>query len=107
MCFTKTYSAHSRESGNPETSLWALGPRWSLPPTTIGGGDERNWCRFNSIRKVSVCFALALLVAGLGARSANAQDYLNQDWVLDPGKSHVYMQTEKLEKVIERHQFNA
>ena len=98
MCVTKTYSAHSRESGNPETSLWALGPRFR--------GDERNWCRFNSIRKAGVCLALALLVTA-SLRSANAQDFLNQDWVLDPGKSHVYMQTEKLEKVIERHQFNA
>jgi OOP family OmpA-OmpF porin len=106
MSVSKTYSAHSRESGNPETSLWALGPRWSLPPTTIGGGDERNGCRFNSRRKVGVYLVLALLFAALGLRGAKAQDYLNQDWVLDPSKSHVYMQTEKLVQVIERHQFN-
>jgi hypothetical protein len=37
-----TDSAHSRESGNPEPSTQQeLGPRLSLPPTPIGGGDER------------------------------------------------------------------
>ena len=33
-------SAHSRASGNP-VCHYALGPRWSLSPTSIGGGDER------------------------------------------------------------------
>jgi OmpA-OmpF porin, OOP family len=56
--------------------------------------------------KVGIYLALALLVAALGLRGAAAQDFLNQDWVLDPVKSHVYLQTEKMEKVIERHQFN-
>lgn len=55
--------------------------------------------------KIHVCLALALIAAAVGLRSANAQDFLNQDWVLDPRQSHVYMQTEKLDAVIERHQF--
>ena len=42
-----TASAHSRESGNPAATAQvddpaALGPRWSLPATPIGSGDERN-----------------------------------------------------------------
>ena len=55
--------------------------------------------------KVRLVLTLALFIVALGLRSAHAQDFLNQDWVLDPAKSHVYMQTEKMEKVIERHQF--
>jgi OmpA-OmpF porin, OOP family len=55
--------------------------------------------------RTGVGLALALVVTAAGLRSANAQDFLNQDWVLDPGRSHVYMQTEKLDAVIERHQF--
>jgi outer membrane protein OmpA-like peptidoglycan-associated protein len=55
--------------------------------------------------KLRLFLTLALFVTALGLRSVHAQDFLNQDWVLDPTKSHVYMQTEKLEKFIERHQF--
>jgi outer membrane protein OmpA-like peptidoglycan-associated protein/polyisoprenoid-binding protein YceI len=54
-----------------------------------------------------VSLALALLAILAGARGAAAQDFLSQDWVLDPARSHVYMQTEKLDKVIERDQFNS
>jgi OOP family OmpA-OmpF porin len=57
------------------------------------------------IAKAHVVLTLTLFLATLGLRGAHAQDYLSQDWVLDPVKSHVYMQTEKMEKVIERHQF--
>jgi outer membrane protein OmpA-like peptidoglycan-associated protein len=57
------------------------------------------------VTKLRIYLVLALLVAAVGLRNANAQDFLNQDWVLDPVKSHVYLQTEKMEKVIERHQF--
>src|SRR5581483_8511759 len=48
---------------------------------------------------------LALALVAATPRAAAAQDYLNQDWVLDPARSHIYMQTEKLDKVIERDQF--
>ena len=48
---------------------------------------------------------VALLTATIGIGGAKAQDHLNQDWVLDPGRSHVYMQTEKLNKVIEKKPF--
>ena len=51
--------------------------------------------------------ALALLVAAAGIRSANAQDLLNQDWVLNSALSTVYMQTEKLQSVIEKHKFTS
>jgi outer membrane protein OmpA-like peptidoglycan-associated protein len=50
---------------------------------------------------------LALILAATGAHRAGAQDFLNQDWVLDPARSHIYLQTEKLDKVIERDQFTA
>ena len=52
-----------------------------------------------------VFLVVALLAAAAGMRGANAQDLVNRDWVLDPGRSHVYMETEKLEKVIEKKAF--
>ena len=55
---------------------------------------------------IRVSLALALFAAVMGLRSANALD-LNQDWVLNSSLSHVYMQTEKLEAVIERQQFKS
>jgi OmpA-OmpF porin, OOP family len=55
--------------------------------------------------KIRVWLIFALITAALGTRGANAQDFLNQDWVLNAPLSHVYMQTEKLEAVIEKHQF--
>ena len=54
---------------------------------------------------IRVWLALALLAATVGIGGAKAQDFLNQDWVLDPAHSHVYMQTEKLDKVIETRPF--
>jgi OmpA-OmpF porin, OOP family len=55
--------------------------------------------------RIRVWLAFALITAALGLRSANAQDFLNQDWVLNAPLSHVYLTTEKLEAVIEKHQF--
>jgi OmpA-OmpF porin, OOP family len=55
--------------------------------------------------KIRILLVLALLTAAMGVRSADAQDFLNQDWVLNAAQSHVYMQTEKGEAVIEKHQF--
>ncbi len=55
--------------------------------------------------KIRVWLVFALVTAALGLRSANAQDFLNQDWVLNAALSHVYMQTEKLQAVIEKHEF--
>jgi OOP family OmpA-OmpF porin len=52
----------------------------------------------------SICLALALaLVAG----EAGAQDFLNQDWTLDPRQSQVWLQTTKQETTVEKHQFTA
>ncbi len=56
---------------------------------------------------VRVCVAFVLFAAAMGGRSANAQDLLNEDWILNPALSHVYMQTEKLQGVIEKHEFTA
>ena len=56
---------------------------------------------------IRVCFAVALLAAAMGLRSANAQSFLNEDWVLNPSVSNVYMQTIKLNSLIETHQFTA
>jgi outer membrane protein OmpA-like peptidoglycan-associated protein/polyisoprenoid-binding protein YceI len=50
---------------------------------------------------------LALLAAIAGSAGAKAQDFLSQNWILDPSRSHVYLQTEKLQGVIEKHQFTA
>jgi outer membrane protein OmpA-like peptidoglycan-associated protein/polyisoprenoid-binding protein YceI len=57
--------------------------------------------------KMRIRLALVILAAIVGTRSADAQDILNQDWILDPSRSHVYMQTEKREGIIEKHQFTA
>jgi OmpA-OmpF porin, OOP family len=54
---------------------------------------------------VRVCLAFVLFAAAMGWRSANAQDLLNEDWILNPALSHVYLQTEKLQAVIEKHEF--
>lgn len=51
--------------------------------------------------------ALAVLAACLCAGRANAEDLLNQDWVLNPRLSNVYMQTVKKNEIFETHQFNA
>jgi outer membrane protein OmpA-like peptidoglycan-associated protein/polyisoprenoid-binding protein YceI len=57
--------------------------------------------------KARIGLALLLLTTIAATRSANAQDILNQNWILDPSRSHVYMQTEKREGIIEKHQFTA
>jgi OmpA-OmpF porin, OOP family len=51
--------------------------------------------------------AAALVAAVLGSARAHAEDFLNQDWVLDPRLSSVYMQTVKANAVFETHQFMA
>lgn len=52
-----------------------------------------------------VFLIVALLTAAAGIGGADAQTLVDRDWVLDPGRSHVYMQTEKLEKVVEKQPF--
>lgn len=56
---------------------------------------------------IRVCLALALIVSAAELRSAQAQDFLSQDWVLNPGVSNVYMQTVKANEKFETHQFTA
>jgi OOP family OmpA-OmpF porin len=72
---------------------------------------ERDLRRVGDIgmNKIRICLALALglLAAAAGMRVADAQDFLNQDWVLDPSISNVYLQTEKRDAVIEKHKFTA
>ena len=56
--------------------------------------------------RLRLVLAVAVAVAAVvDLRSANAQDILNRDWTLDPSNSHVYLQTTKEEKTVERHQF--
>jgi OOP family OmpA-OmpF porin len=57
--------------------------------------------------KLRVCLAVALLTPMIGMRPADAQNLLNQDWVLNASQSNVYMQTEKLENTIEKHRFTS
>ncbi len=59
------------------------------------------------MRIIKFCLALALVAAAPSLRSANAQDILNQDWVLNPSQSHIYVQTEKLQGVVEKHEFTS
>ena len=54
-----------------------------------------------------LCIALALLAGIAGFQRANAQAFLDQDWVLDPSRSNVYMQTEKLQNTVEKQRFNS
>jgi OOP family OmpA-OmpF porin len=59
------------------------------------------------LKKTRLGLTLAVLAAIAGTAGASAQDFLNQDWILDPSRSHVYLQTEKLQGVIEKHQFTS
>jgi hypothetical protein len=53
------------------------------------------------------CLTVALIMAAvMSARDAHAQDFLNQEWILDPTLSTVYMQTEKANYLFEIHQFS-
>jgi len=54
--------------------------------------------------RIIVCVALGLIA---GLQSAGAQSFLNEDWVLNPTQSNVYMQTEKLENTVEKHRFTS
>jgi outer membrane protein OmpA-like peptidoglycan-associated protein len=47
------------------------------------------------------------LVAIAGLRTAGAQAMLDRDWVLDPRQSHLYLQTEKGESIVEKHEFTS
>jgi OOP family OmpA-OmpF porin len=53
------------------------------------------------------CLAIALFATVMGTGSARAQEFLNQDWVLNPRLSNVYMQTVKNNAVFETLQFTA
>jgi OOP family OmpA-OmpF porin len=57
------------------------------------------------IVKVRLVIALVLLAAAACTNSANAQGLLNQDWVLNSAQSNIYIQTEKLQGVVEKHKF--
>ena len=56
---------------------------------------------------VRALLALTLFAVAMGAGSARAQEFLNQDWVLNPRLSNVYMQTVKNNAVFETLQFTA
>ena len=56
---------------------------------------------------VRALLALTLFAVAMGAGSARAQDFLNQEWVLNPRLSNVYMQTVKNNAVFETLQFTA
>jgi outer membrane protein OmpA-like peptidoglycan-associated protein/polyisoprenoid-binding protein YceI len=57
------------------------------------------------LTKIGVSLAFVLLAAG--PVPAGAQGLLNQDWVLNANQSNVYLQTEKLESVVEKHRFTS
>jgi hypothetical protein len=52
-----------------------------------------------------ICLLLALAAAQIATDSAQAQDLLNQEWLLDPALSSVYMVTAKANSIFETHQF--
>ncbi len=57
--------------------------------------------------KMRLWLASAMLASVVGAAPAAAQTFLNENWALDPTKSNIYMQTEKLEHKIEKHRFTS
>jgi OOP family OmpA-OmpF porin len=57
--------------------------------------------------KMRLCLASAMLALMVGPAPAEAQAFLNEDWVLNPAQSNVYVQTEKLEHTIEKHRFTS
>ena len=56
---------------------------------------------------IRFCLALGLIAAAVDPGSARAQDFLSQDWLLNPRLSNVYMQTVKNNALFETHQFTA
>lgn len=54
-----------------------------------------------------LCFALTFLLAPLGITTGRTQDAFNQNWVLNPSLSNVYMQTVKANSIFETHRFNS
>jgi outer membrane protein OmpA-like peptidoglycan-associated protein/polyisoprenoid-binding protein YceI len=58
------------------------------------------------LSKIGVYLAFVLLAAA-GVLPASAQNLLNQDWVLNANQSNLYVQTEKLESVVEKHRFTS
>jgi OmpA-OmpF porin, OOP family len=65
--------------------------------------DRKGWGRFMRISMTGLCVTVTLV---LTVASATAQDFLNQEWLLDPAVSMVYMQTEKANSIFETHQFS-
>ena len=58
-------------------------------------------------RVIRIYLALALMAAVADPGDAGAQDYLSQEWLLNPKLSTVYMQTVKNNATFETHQFTA
>jgi outer membrane protein OmpA-like peptidoglycan-associated protein len=52
-------------------------------------------------------FAIAILAAAVRPGGALAQDFMSQEWVLNPSLSNVYMQSVKKNAIFETHQFTA
>ena len=50
---------------------------------------------------------IVALVALAGLRTAGAQAMLDRDWTLDPRQSHLYLQTEKGDQIVEKHEFTS
>jgi outer membrane protein OmpA-like peptidoglycan-associated protein/polyisoprenoid-binding protein YceI len=59
------------------------------------------------LNRLCACFGMALCFAVAVVSGAGAQAFLNENWILDPARSHVYMHSEKLEHVFEKHQFTS
>jgi len=57
------------------------------------------------ITLIGLCVTFTLTVT-VASPSARAQDLLNQEWLLDPAISTVYMQTVKANSIFETHQFS-
>ncbi|MEZ5817647.1 MAG: hypothetical protein R3D44_11225, partial [Hyphomicrobiaceae bacterium] len=56
--------------------------------------------------KSAPAIGMALGVALAAASGLAAQELPRQDWVLDPARSNVYMQTVKVNAIFETHRFN-
>ncbi len=56
---------------------------------------------------IRLLFALALIAGVMRPGSTQAQDFMSQEWVLNPSLSNVYMQSVKKNAIFETHQFTA
>ena len=56
---------------------------------------------------IRLLFVLAVIASAMTPGSTSAQDFMSQEWVLNPDLSNVYMQSVKKNAIFETHQFES